>query len=61
MKTLPQPAVELEVEQPALGKREDMGPPAKVDVGSTAMMKGDNMAGLKAGCRLGGTWVERPR
>jgi hypothetical protein len=61
MKTLPQPAVELEVEQPATGRREDMGPLAKVDVGSTAAMKEDHMAGLKAECRPSVTWAERPR
>jgi hypothetical protein len=61
MKTLPQPAVELEVELPAKGRREDMGPPAEVDAGSTAAMKGDHMAGLKVECRASGTWAERPR
>jgi hypothetical protein len=61
METLPQPAVELEVEQPAMGKWEDMGPPTEVDAGSTAMMKGDHAASLKVECRPGGTWVERPR
>jgi hypothetical protein len=40
MKTLPQPAAELEVEQPAVGTLEDVGPPAEVDGGSTAVMRG---------------------
>jgi hypothetical protein len=61
MKTLPQPATELEVEQPAMGRREDVGPSAEVDAISTATMKGDHVAGLKVECRPGGTWVERPR
>jgi hypothetical protein len=60
-KTLPQPTVELEVEQPAAGRREDVGSPADVDAGSTAATKGGHMAGLKAECRPGGTWAERPR
>jgi hypothetical protein len=58
---LPQPATELEVEQPATGRREDVGPPAEVDVSSTVVMNGDHVAGLKAECSLGGTWAERPR
>jgi hypothetical protein len=53
--------MEHEVEQPAAGRREDMGPPAEVDAGSTAVMKGDHMAGLKAECRPGSTWAEHPR
>jgi hypothetical protein len=61
METLPQPAAELEVEQLATGRREDVGPSAKVDAGSTAAMKVDHVAGLKAECRPGGTWAERPR
>jgi hypothetical protein len=61
MKTLPQPAAELEVEQLDAGIREDVGPPAKVDAGSTAAAKGDHMDGLKAECRPGGTWAEHPR
>jgi hypothetical protein len=60
METLPQPAVELEVEQPITGRWEDVGPPAEVDRGSTTAMKGDHMAGLKVECRLGGTWAEHP-
>jgi hypothetical protein len=60
MKTLPQPAVELEVEQPATGRQEDVGPPTEVDAGSTVAMKGDHMAGLMAKCRPGGTWAESP-
>jgi hypothetical protein len=32
-----------------------------VDVGSTAVTMGDHMASLKAECRPGGTWAERPR
>jgi hypothetical protein len=43
-----------------MGRWEDVGPPAEVDAGSTAMTKGDHMAGLKVECRPGGTWVERP-
>jgi hypothetical protein len=49
------------VEQPITGRREDMGPPAEVDAGYTAVMKGDHVAGLKAECRPGGTWAECPR
>jgi hypothetical protein len=40
METLCQPAAELEVEQPAVGRLEDMGRPAEVDGGSTAAMRG---------------------
>jgi hypothetical protein len=61
METLPQSAAEFKVEQPTTGRLEDMGPPAKVDVGSTAVTKEDHMASLKVECRLGGTWVERPQ
>jgi hypothetical protein len=53
--------MELVVEQPATGRLENVGPPAEMDSGSTAMMKGGHTAGLKVGCRLGGTWVERPQ
>jgi hypothetical protein len=53
--------VELEVEQPAAGRLEDVGPPVEVDGGSTAMRKGDHIDGMKAECRPGGTWVEHPR
>jgi hypothetical protein len=55
METLPHLAAELEVEQPAAGRRKYVGPPAEVDGGSTAVMKGDHMAGLKVKCRPGGT------
>jgi hypothetical protein len=34
------------VEQPAIGRLEDVGPPAEVDGGSTAAMKGGHVAGL---------------
>jgi hypothetical protein len=61
MGSLPQQVAELEVEQPAVGRPEDMVPPAEVDGGSTAMMEGDHMAGLTEGCRPGGTWVECPQ
>jgi hypothetical protein len=61
MGTLPQPTTELEVEQPATGKLEDVGPLAKVDGGSTAMTKEGHVAGLKVECRPGGTWAERPQ
>jgi hypothetical protein len=60
MKTLPQSAVELEVEQPAVGRLEGMGPPAEVDGGSNAAMKMGHVAGLKAKCKPGSTWVEHP-
>jgi hypothetical protein len=53
--------MELEVEQPATGRLEDVGPPAKVDGGSTAETEGDHIAGLKEECRPGGTWVECPQ
>jgi hypothetical protein len=55
MGTLPQPVVELKVEQPAMGRLEDMGPPVEVDGSSTAATEGDHVAGLKAECRPGGT------
>jgi hypothetical protein len=61
MEILPQLAAELEVEQPTAGRREDVGPPTVVDTGSTTVTKGGHMAGLKAECRPGGTWAERPR
>jgi hypothetical protein len=57
----PQQAVELEVEQTAMGRLEDMGPPAEVVSGSTTEIDGDHMVGLTEECRLGGTWVEHPR
>jgi hypothetical protein len=60
METLPQLATELEVEQPTVGMWEDMGPPAEVDAGSTAAVKGGHVAGLKAECRPVGIWAERP-
>jgi hypothetical protein len=43
-----------------MGRLEDVGPPAEVDGGSTATMKGDHMASLKAECRPSGTWAECP-
>jgi hypothetical protein len=58
MGTLTQPAAELEVEQPAAGRLEDVGPPAEVDSGSTAATERGHAASLKVECRLGGTWVE---
>jgi hypothetical protein len=61
MKTLPQPAAELEVEQPIMGRWEDVGPPTEMDAGSTAAMMGDYVEGLKAECRPGGTWMKHPR
>jgi hypothetical protein len=61
MKTLPQPTVELKVEQPAADRLEDVGPPAEVDGGSTTMMEGYHVAALKVECIPGGTWAERPR
>jgi hypothetical protein len=59
-KTHPSLAAELEVEKKAADRLEDVGPSAEVDGGSTAVTKGDHMAGLKVECRPGGTWVERP-
>jgi hypothetical protein len=53
--------MELEVEQLATSRWEDVGPPAEVDAGSTAVIKGDHVASPKAECRPGGTWAERPR
>jgi hypothetical protein len=47
------------MEQPATGRCG--GPPTEVDGGSTIAMEGDHMVGLKAECRPGGTWAERPR
>jgi hypothetical protein len=61
MGSLPQQVAELEVEQPAVGRPEDMVPPAEVDGGSTAMMEGGHMAGLTEGCRPSGIWAERPK
>jgi hypothetical protein len=52
--------MELEVEQPAACRLEDVGPPAKVDSGSTIEMEGDHMAGPKVECRPSDTWVEHP-
>jgi hypothetical protein len=60
MGTLPQLPAELKVEQPTASRLEDVGPPPEVDGGSTAAMEGGHVAGLKAECRLGGTWAERP-
>jgi hypothetical protein len=53
--------VELEVDQPAEGRPDDVGPPAEVDGSSTAKLEGDHKAGLKEECRLGGTWAEDPQ
>jgi hypothetical protein len=61
METLAQSATELEVEQPAAGRWEDVAPPIEVYGGFTAAMKAGHMAGLKAECRPGNTWVEHPR
>jgi hypothetical protein len=61
MKTLPQQAAELEVEQPAAGRLGGAVPTAKVDGDSTAEMEVDHMVGLKEGCRPSGTWVEHPQ
>jgi hypothetical protein len=61
MGNLAQYAVELEVEQPAAGRLEDVGPPTEVDGDSTTETEGDHVAGLKEGCRPGGTWAERPK
>jgi hypothetical protein len=58
---LPQPAAELEVEQPAISKMEDVGSPADGSGVSTAAMKGDHVAGQKVECRPGDTWAERPQ
>jgi hypothetical protein len=60
MESQPRYAEELEVEPPAMGRLESVGPPAKVDGDSTAETKGDDVVGLKEDYRLGGTWVERP-
>jgi hypothetical protein len=30
-----------------MGRREDVGPPTEVDAGSTVVMKGDHVTGLK--------------
>jgi hypothetical protein len=49
------------MEQPATGRLEDVVPPAEVDGGSTATMEGGHVASLKAECRTGGTWADRPR
>jgi hypothetical protein len=61
MGTLPQPVAELEVEQPAASRLEDVGPPTEVDAGSNATMKEGHVAGLKVECRPSNTWAERPQ
>jgi hypothetical protein len=61
MRSLPQHAVELEVEQPVVGTLEDVWPPTNMDGGSTAKTEGDHVASLKEECRRDGTWVERPQ
>jgi hypothetical protein len=48
------------VVQSTAGRLEDVGPPSEVDGGSTAVMKEGDVAGLKVGCRPGGTWAEQP-
>jgi hypothetical protein len=53
--------MELEVDQPAVSRLDDMGPPAAVDGGYTTVVEGDHVAGLRAECRPGDTWVECPR
>jgi hypothetical protein len=60
MGSLPQQVEELEVEQHAAGRLEDVGPPAEVDGSSTAEMEGDHVAGLKEDCRPSSTWAEHP-
>jgi hypothetical protein len=59
-KNLPQEATELEVEQPATDRLEDVGSPAEVHSDSTVEMEGDHVADLMEGCRPNGTWLERP-
>jgi hypothetical protein len=61
MENLAQQAAELEVEQSAMGRLEDVGPPTEVDGDSTVETEGDHMAGLKEGCRPGGTSAEHPQ
>jgi hypothetical protein len=61
MRSLAQQVVKLEVEHHVAGRLEDMGPPAKVDGGSTTETEGDHMAGLKKECRPGGTWAKHPQ
>jgi hypothetical protein len=58
MGNLAQQAAELEVEQPAGGRPEDMWPPTEVDGDSTTETEGDNVAGMWEECRPSGTWVE---
>jgi hypothetical protein len=60
METLHQPGAELEVEQPAMGRLEGVGPPAEVDGGSTTATKVGHVAGLKVEYKPGGTWAECP-
>jgi hypothetical protein len=46
MGNLPQLATELEMEQPAAGRLEDVGPTTEVDGGSTTETKGDHVDSL---------------
>jgi hypothetical protein len=48
------------VEQSTVGRLEDVGPPIKVDGGSTTETEGDHMTGPKEECRPGSTSTERP-
>jgi hypothetical protein len=57
----PLQATKLGVEQPAMGRLEDVVPPAKVDGGSTTEMEGKHVAGLKEERRPCDSWVEHPQ
>jgi hypothetical protein len=48
------------MEQPTMGRLEDVGPPAEVDNYSTAQTEGDHLAGLREECTPSGTWAKRP-
>jgi hypothetical protein len=61
MGILPQQAVELEVEQSAVSRLKDVGPPTEMDGGSIAETEGYHMAGLTEECRPSSTWAERPQ
>jgi hypothetical protein len=58
---MPLQPVELEVQQTAMGRQEDVVPTAELDDGPTAVMEGERAAGLSEGCRPAGTWAECPR
>jgi hypothetical protein len=61
MGSLPQQAMELEVEQPATGRPKNVEAPAEVDGGSTTKTKGGHVASLMEEYRPASTWAEHPQ